>query len=99
MSYHLVENELPNETQIEYVRQWLKSGKRSEKEMRTFVGLNDVQWRLITDFFENLENTVSLDSSMEQFKHFVEERTRLKRKKLRKSRIGYTRAIAEEKLS
>ncbi|MEK4147494.1 ATP-dependent DNA helicase RecQ [Robertmurraya sp. FSL W8-0741] len=82
LSYHLVENELPNETQIEYVRQWLKSGKRSEKEMRTFVGLNDVQWRLITDFFENLENTVSLDSSMEQFKHFVEERTRLKRKKI-----------------
>lgn len=82
LSYHLVENELPNVVQIDWISQWMKSKNRSEEEMRALVGLNDIQWRLISDFFENLENTGALDSSIEKFKLFVEERTRLKRKKI-----------------
>ncbi|MGG0716658.1 RecQ family ATP-dependent DNA helicase [Robertmurraya massiliosenegalensis] len=87
LSYHLVENELPNEFQIERVNQWVngstvKNIKHYEEEVRNFAGLNDIQWRLISDFIQSVDDSEHLPSNLKEFMHFVEERTSLKKQKI-----------------
>lgn len=87
LSYHLVENELPNEFQIERVIEWMDGSSHNtiqyhEEEVRNFAGLNDIQWRLINDYIQSMESTEYLQSNMKKFIRFVEERTSLKKKKI-----------------
>jgi ATP-dependent DNA helicase RecQ len=83
LSYHLVENELPNELQIERVIKWLIEHPKCvlsnfESEIRAFAGLNDVQWRIVSDFFDSRESDSKIEKFGIEFKEFIRSRTNTK---------------------
>ncbi|TKC19753.1 RecQ family ATP-dependent DNA helicase [Robertmurraya kyonggiensis] len=88
LSYHLVENELPNEIQISRVFAWVKeksidSFGEYEDEIRADAGLNDVQWRILSDFFASVETSVNeLESILNEFQEFIKKRIQVKREKI-----------------
>ncbi|MEQ2528173.1 ATP-dependent DNA helicase RecQ [Robertmurraya yapensis] len=88
LSYHLVENELPNEIQIGRVFSWLKEKKidsigEYEDEMRAYAGLNDIQWRILADFFTSVETSGNeLESILNEFQEFIKNRIQVKREKV-----------------
>jgi ATP-dependent DNA helicase RecQ len=90
LSYQLIENELPNETQLERLFSWLMDGKRSyqdlerfEEEIRDYTGFTDIQWRIVTEYFHGLDDSErSMEQSFEELTLYIQKRVELKKEKI-----------------
>lgn len=88
LAFQLAENEIPSDEQIDWVFQWLKDNPSNrqqvvplEAELRRMAGLTETQWRLIADLF-HIENPHGIQDSADKFKLYMNERMRIKRKKI-----------------
>lgn len=96
LPYYLAESELPNELQVERILLWMKEMFSLSKEvsltenkeaLQIYAGLNDTQWRITCDFFENrVYNQTEMEAYFTRFKNFIISRLELKRKKIDKMR-------------
>lgn len=92
LPYHLIEGELPNELQVERITEWMRDIygegpiiplKEHEDFLRGYAGLNEIQWRITSDFFEDLNLTkIEFEERLSQFKQFILGRLELKRGKV-----------------
>lgn len=92
LPYHLAESELPNELQVERIRQWIMELLSTNEKvyfmdhqevLQQYAGLSVVQWRITCDFFENKNlNKVEMENRLSQYKQFILGRIELKRKKI-----------------
>lgn len=88
LALQLAEGEIPSDDQIDWLFHWLAENPHAlhklapfENELRKMANLTEIQWRLIADFLQ-LENHFRLQVAAERFKVYINERMRIKRKKL-----------------
>lgn len=105
LSYHLVENELPNELQFERIMKWLRDNPNRdmydyEEEIRSYAGLNDIQWRIASDYFESLGTIHSkIEKYGIEFKEFIRKRTSSKISKIDQIKMwAYSNECRREKI-
>lgn len=92
LPYHLAEGELPNEVQIGRIEIWCNQIFREYNEvslipykenLQHYAGLNDIQWRITRDFFEDITyNKMAMQKRLTEYKQFILNRLQLKRKKI-----------------
>lgn len=90
LPYQLVENELPNDLQLERLFLWFRQNSKSlfeikkfELELREIAGLTDIQWRITSEYLHSLEKEeMTVQEGLSSFKEYIGNRNRIKRKKI-----------------
>lgn len=84
--YYLIEGELPNEVQLARVSEVLQEHPHQsiaalEEPIVNTAGLNEVQWRIMFDFFQNHAD-INWDEVLTKFKGFIRDRMGYKNEKI-----------------
>lgn len=79
LQQQLIENELPNENQIEVFTQLVRNNnEKSILKNKPFPGFTDIHWRLLWKFYESSRDLQQFQTKM---KNFVQNRLEIKMKK------------------
>lgn len=90
LQHQLIEGELPDESQISLLENWLNEQKPTlqnvtefEEELSLICGLNEIQLRLTLDYLKNcLANGNDFSVFSSKFKNFIRERLDSKKSKI-----------------
>lgn len=88
LPYQLAEGELPAEQQVGWLFNWLKENPHAlqrltsyEEEIRRISGLTDIQWRIILDLLQGIEEN-QFEESIKEVIAFIQKRLEIKKKKI-----------------
>lgn len=90
LPYQLAESELPDEVQVDWIKEWLADNpevlsnlSQFEEHIRQLSGLSDTQWRVFEDFLQRKSKQgIPLSRSAEELKVYIQKRLQSKRKKI-----------------
>ncbi|WP_077213836.1 RecQ family ATP-dependent DNA helicase [Bacillus dakarensis] len=87
LPYQLVENEVPNSSQVERLGYWLRQNSNNLQRMEEFedeiialAGFSETQWRLAKDFFiSHRQKQLKYDEILQLFNDYVDQRMAVKK--------------------